>query len=138
MIHEIKPIDHEEIRAKIASVDEYWDRQPTDQPWSVNGFKGTWAFTDHNLIPDSLRNFIWESFPKHERFRRIPLDEINALMNDVWEGPGSMPKIMRLYRELREARRASGEGQDVKVDGPTTLGKFEDDGPFEPQVTLED
>jgi hypothetical protein len=107
MIHEIKPIDHEAIRAKIASIDAYWERQPTDQPHTLNGFQGTWAFSDHNLIPEALKNFIWENFPKHERFRRIPLDEINTLMNDVWEGPGSMPKIMRLYREMRAERLGS-------------------------------
>ena len=138
MISEIKPIDHEAIRERIAHVNDYWDHQPTDNPHTLNGFSGTWAFSDHNLIPESLRNFIWESFPKYERFRRIPLDEINALMNDVWEGPGSMSKIQSLYRELRAARRASGEGMDVKVDGPTTLGKFEDEDTFEPLATVEE
>ena len=83
---------------------EYWERQPTDQPWLLNGFNGTWNFRDHSLIPGALRNFINESFPKHERFRRIPLDEINALMNDVWEGPGSMSKIQKLYVDMRIER----------------------------------
>jgi hypothetical protein len=114
MIHEIRPIDHEAIREKIVSIDTYWERQPTDNPFTLNGFKGTWAFTDHNLIPDALRNFIWESFPKYERFRRIPLDEINALMNDVWEGPGSMPKIIKLYREMRAERLKSLDGSNDK------------------------
>jgi hypothetical protein len=109
MMHEIRPIDHEAIREKIYNIDTYWERQPTDQPWTVNGFAGTWNFSDHNLIPDSLRNFIVESFPKIEKFKRIPLEDINKLMNDVWEGPGSMVKITRLCREMRASRRASGE-----------------------------
>lgn len=104
MMVEYKPIDHEAIRERIASVDTYWERQPTDDPHTLNGFAGTWAFSDHNLIPDALRDFIWYSFPKVERFRRIPLEDINALMNEVWEGPGSMPKIMRLKEELRVQR----------------------------------
>ena len=103
----------------------YWDTQPTDQPWLVNGFKGTWNFSDHTLIPDVLRNFIWENFPKHERFRRIPLDEINALMNDVWEGPGSMNKIEQLYQEMRAARLGR-EDKGVKVFTETELPLEED------------
>lgn len=82
----------------------YWEKQPTDQPWLVNGFKGTWNFSDHNLIPDSLRGFIIESFPKVEKFKRIPLEQINSLMNDVWEGPGSMVKIVKLTQEMRQER----------------------------------
>ena len=97
----------------------YWDTAPTDQPWLLNGFNGTWAFSDHNLIPDALRNFIWENFPKHERFRRIPLDEINALMNDVWEGPGSMSKVEQLYQEMRAARFERGDkGVQVFTETP--------------------
>ena len=91
----------------------YWEAQPTDQPWLVNGFTGTWNFSDHDLIPDTLRNFIVESFPKVERFKRIPLDEINALMNDVWEGPGSMVKLERLVAEMR-ANRIAGIESDSK------------------------
>jgi len=97
---------------------EYWEQQPTDQPWLVNGFKGTWAFTDHNLIPNSLTNFIMESFPKYERFKRIPLEDINTLMNEVWEGPGSMVKIQRLLEEARSKRTtgtASQDNSDVKT-----------------------
>jgi len=82
----------------------YWESQPTDQPHLLNGFKGTWAFSDHNLIPEPLRNFIIESFPKIEKFKRIPLEDINALMNDVWDGPGSMPKIQKLYDDMRAER----------------------------------
>ena len=87
----------------------YWEAQPTDQPWLVNGFTGTWNFSDHDLIPDTLRNFIVESFPKIERFKRIPLEEINALMNDVWEGPGSMVKIANLTQEIKQQRKAVKE-----------------------------
>jgi len=103
-MYEYKPIDHDAIREKIAGISTYWERQPTDDPHTLNGFAGTWNFSDHRLIPESLRNFIFESFPKIEKFRRIPLDDINALMNDVWEGPGSMQKIQNLYNEMRAER----------------------------------
>lgn len=113
-------IDHKGIREKIASVNTYWERQPTDQPWTLNGFNGTWTFSDHSLIPESLRNFIFENFPKIERFKRIPLEEINKLMNDVWEGPGSMVKVARLTKELRLARQqgidtSSKDTSDIKT-----------------------
>ena len=123
MLHEIKPIDHDEIRAKIASVDTYWETQRTDLPHTLNGFNGTWAFSNHNLIPDGLRNFITESFPKIERFNRIPLDDINALMNDVWEGPGSMVKIARLTKEMRTARQA---GLDLSVKDTSEVKTIDD------------
>jgi len=100
---------------------EFWEQQPTDQPWLVNGFNGTWAFTDHDLIPNSLNNFIMESFPKIERFKRIPLEDINALMNEVWEGPGSMVKIQKFLDETRTKRinalisGTSKDNNDVKT-----------------------
>jgi len=91
---------------------QYWERQPTDQPHLLNGFNGTWNFSDHNLIPEALCNFILESFPKATRFKRIPLEEINDLMNDVWEGPGSMVKIATIYNEIKaeRAKALSEEG----------------------------
>jgi len=82
----------------------YWEKQPTDSPHLLNGFNGTWAFTDHNLISHELRNFIMESFHPEEKFKRIPLEAINKLMNDVWEGPGSMVKIQKMFEEMKAAR----------------------------------
>jgi hypothetical protein len=127
MMHEIKPIDHEAIREKISMIDSYWDRQPTDQPWTVNGFNGTWAFSDHDLIPDTLRNFIFESFPKIERFKRIPLEEINKLMNDVWEGPGSMSKIARLTQEIRNARLSNVSSDSKDLGEVKTIDDYSED-----------
>ena len=118
----------------------YWEKQPTDQPHLLNGFKGTWAFSDHNLIPDALRNFIIESFPKIERFKRIPLDEINALMNEVWEGPGSMVKIEKLFLEMKSERLSriksgTNDNSDVKTlddfSEEEMTSKAFDDGPAE-------
>jgi hypothetical protein len=94
---------------------EYWESQPTDNPFYVNGFNGTWAFTDHNLIPNSLTNFIMASFPKIERFKRIPLEDINSLMNDVWEGPGSMVKVQKMYLDMRAKHLAT-----LKSNGTTS------------------
>ena len=127
MLNEYKPIDTDAIRESIASVDTYWERQPTDQPWTLNGFAGTWTFSDHNLIPDGLRNFIMESFPKIEKFKRIPLDQINTLMNDVWEGPGSMPKIARLTKEMRIARQTGIDTSAKDTSEVKTIDDYSDD-----------
>ena len=94
---------------------EYWESQRTDLPYTLNGFNGTWNFSNHNLIPESLINFIMESFPKEEKFKRIPLEDINALMNDVWEGPGSMTKIVRLKNEMFSARQDTKKENSSKV-----------------------
>lgn len=111
---------------------DYWDRQPTDQPWLLNGFKGTWNFRDHSLIPGELNNFIMEAFHPAERLKRIPLEDINKLMNEVWEGPGSMSKIVRLTGELRSAR-LSGLVSNMKMEEVKTIDDFtEDDFNFKP------
>jgi hypothetical protein len=97
-------LDHKE-----SSVN-YWASQPTDQPHTLNGFKGTWAFSDHELIPGPIREFLIEHY--HNRLgelrrghiKTIPLNEINELMNSVWDGPGSMPKICSMMFELRSNR----------------------------------
>jgi hypothetical protein len=70
-----------------------------DKPWLVNGFKGIWNFSDHDLIPSLLRNFIMDSFNIRSKiivkFKEIPLEEINTLMNNVWDGPGSLVEIYK-------------------------------------------
>lgn len=112
---------------------DYWDRQPTDQPWLLNGFKGTWAFSDHSLIPGELNNFLMETFHPAERLKKIPLEEINRVMNEVWEGPGSMSKLARLTAELRIARADRVSSTPVKFDEVKTMDDFtEDDFNFKP------
>ena len=89
---------------------DYWTQQPTDQPWLVNGFKGTWAFSDHSLIPDVILEYLLESFrDRLGEFRKghvksIPLNEINDLLNSVWEGPGSLVKLVNLTYDMRSNR----------------------------------
>lgn len=87
---------------------QYWELQPTDKPWTLNGFRGTWNFSDHSLVAEELRTFLMECFPHVNRFRKIPLEDINRTMNDVWEGPGSMVKLCDLYNEMKAKRTANG------------------------------
>jgi hypothetical protein len=71
-----------------------------DNPHHPAGFAGTWKFSDHDLIPDIFFGFLQRHFGVM-RIKRIPLEDINKLMNEVWEGPGSIPKILRLEEEYR-------------------------------------
>jgi hypothetical protein len=88
----------------------YWDSTPTDVPHYLNGFKGTWAFTDYSLIPEPILEFLNEYYrDRLGEFRKnnvkvVSLTEINDLMNSVWEGPGSMSKLINMMYEIRQAR----------------------------------
>ena len=101
----------------------FWANQPTDNPNTINGFNGTFAFTDHLLIPQGITEFLLEYFHKKcfkktaiSRYRHhinaVELDEINELMNEIWDGPGSMNKIATLTNEMRIARLWSPEDDD--------------------------
>jgi hypothetical protein len=99
----------------------YWSEQPTDQPWLLNGFKGTWAFSDHSLIPDVILEFLLESFRdrlgelRKGHIKSIPLNEINDLLNEVWEGPGSVIKLVNLTYDMRYNRYSTNtiDAKDV-------------------------
>jgi hypothetical protein len=82
-------------------------REDTDNPCSVNGFRGTWNISDHTLIPQTLLGFLTRHFGVM-RLRRVPMKQINELLNEVWEGPGSLAKIFRLEEELKLS------GRDIK------------------------
>jgi hypothetical protein len=90
----------DEVKSVENKIEFY--KRDIDNPNSVNGFQGTWKFTDHTLIPDTLFGFITRHFGQ-AKLRRIPLDKINQLMNEVWEGPGSLEKLFRLELEMRQA-----------------------------------
>jgi len=95
---------------------------PADEPDKVNGFDGEFAFSDHNLVPECLRDFLMESFPKRDAFRKIPLDDINGLMNAVWQGPGSMARIKMYTAQLQEIARLDAPVSPVTED--TTVAEF--------------
>jgi len=84
---------------------DYWSDQATDVPSMVNGFKGDWAISDHKLIPSSLMDFVSEMFFSSTKLSRVPMSDINKVLNDAWDGPGSMPKIINLTYQSRRARQ---------------------------------
>ena len=105
---------------------EYWADQPTDQPWTLNGFAGTFAITTHSGVAQELQNYVMECFPKAERFSRIPMEDVNRVLNEVWEGPGSMPKLVQRTLELRHARQSRSE-ETIRLDEVKTIDDYSDD-----------
>ena len=103
--------------SKAASI-AYWESTPTDQPWLLNGFQGTFAYSDHSLIPQPILEFLHEYYNKRlgdirkNHIKVVSLNEINDLLNSIWEGPGSMPKIAAMTYDLRISR--------MKVDSDDT------------------
>lgn len=71
-----------------------------DNPFHPAGFRGTWTFSDHSLIPDIFHGFLQRYFGVL-RLRRIPIEKINELMNEIWEGPGSLEKVFRMELEMQ-------------------------------------
>ena len=92
----------------------YNQPQLVENPCHPAGFQGTWAFSDHSLIPDVLHGFLQRYFGVM-RLRRIPLEKINELMNEVWEGPGSLEKVFRMEQDLKDS------GKTVKI-SPADMG----------------
>ena len=101
---------------------EFWAKQPIDDPQTINGFNGTFAFTDHLLIPQGITEFLLEYFHKKcfktansnrkNHISSVPLEDINKLMNEIWDGPGSMTKIANITNEMRIARLWDPEDED--------------------------
>ena len=109
-----------EERAIIpTAVSTYWANMPTDDPFSINGFAGTFAFSHHSRIPEPHVEFLLEYFRKQlgetrrGHIKAIPLEDINEVMNEVWDGPGSVIKLVNLTYQLR-AQRLSETPDDVK------------------------
>ena len=85
-----------------SKINFYNDPRFVDNPFHPAGFRGTWQFSDHSLIPDVFHGFLQRYFGQY-KIRRVPLDKINSLLNELWEGPGSLEKIFRLDEELKSS-----------------------------------
>ena len=99
-----------------------WAKQPIDDPNTINGFNGTFAFSEHSRIPQGIVEFLLEHFHKKcfkvanswkkNHIEAIELDEINELMNEIWDGPGSMTKVSDLTNEMRLVRLTPEEDDE--------------------------
>lgn len=79
---------------------QYHNKQ-IDIPNTLNNFNGTWNISDHSKIPEALLPFLMCTF-KTGRLKRVSLDKINETLNNIWEGRGSMEKVLRITHELNQ------------------------------------
>lgn len=113
-------LDWHKMNIKVAQL---WDEQPSDNPNTVNGFSGTWNISDHALVPECVRDFVMEHYPRKEKLTQIPLKDINELLNDAWQGPGSMSRLVMLKEQARQARSEFDEHR-FTVTEDTTMQDF--------------
>ena len=95
-------------QTNVTSKIEFYNQERfVKDPFHPAGFAGTWNFSDHSLIPDVFHGFLQRHFGQY-KIRRVPLEKINEVLNEIWEGPGSLEKVFRLEEEIKLA------GKDVK------------------------
>ena len=113
-----------------SKIDFYNNPRFVDDPFHPAGFRGTWQFSDHSLIPEVFNGFLQRYFGQY-RIRRIPLEKINEVLNELWEGPGSLEKIFRLEEELRasgkEVKFTSADLASIKAKRDTDVEDIEID-----------
>jgi hypothetical protein len=110
-------LDYSEMAATHAN---YWINHKPEEEDALNNFVGEWQISDHNLIPTGVRNFLMERFPRKERLTQIPLKDVNVALNEAWEGPGSMAKLVLLTEQMRQAR-VQPENPRVKITENTDI-----------------
>lgn len=98
-----------DLEVASKSQHDYYANLPTDTH-GINSIE-QFAFSDHNLVPELFQNFAIEYF-NLERWRRCDLDELNRVLNELWEGPGSAAKISDAIWDIRRHRRAGTEPKD--------------------------
>lgn len=95
---------------------------------TLDTFSGTFNISDHSLIAQPLQEYLFEKFydrieskwvTKGHTLSNIPLDEINAELNSVWEGPGSVAKL-REYVKISRGIRLGNITDDSALKGYQT------------------
>lgn len=83
---------------------EYWQNRDLDCPYLLNGFRGEFAFSDHSLVPEMVRNLVM-TVTRYERFRSVPIEEINAIAREVHGGePGFCTRALERIRDHKLTR----------------------------------
>jgi hypothetical protein len=111
------------LESNVNSKIEFYSQEKyVNDPFHPAGFAGTWAISDHTRIPEQVVEYLQYKF-QVSRLRRVPLEDINQALNEVWEGPGSLSKVFLLAEELRKT------ASDFKVgilDSPNKKSKQEE------------
>lgn len=103
----------------------WWNDQPVDEESnSLNSFSGEWQIEDYDLIPsETLKNYLMEQNPRKEKLSQISIKEVNRLLNEVWDGPGSMARVVLETERARQARTEQ-ENLIAPVTASTTLEDY--------------
>jgi hypothetical protein len=91
------------LKSKIA----FYEKD-IDKPYTLNNFNGTFAIQSHAGIAEPLRGFLQRHFGVM-RLERVKIDLINEALNELWDGPGSLEKILLLEHQYML------EGKEVKI-----------------------
>ena len=81
----------------------FWTKEPTEWSGALNSFVGPFALSDHDLVPELIRDLVL-SQRNEDKFTRIPMSAVNDIANKFWEGPGSCAAIQDVIWHARIAR----------------------------------
>lgn len=126
-------LDYSRMAAKHAT---YWSQADSANENTLNGFCGQFDIKDHAQIPSGVKNFLTECFPRKDRLDQIAITDINKVLNEVWQGAGSMATVV-FETERRRQARTDGENADVKLHADTELEDFIAKGAGDPQVSID-
>ena len=89
-----------------------WQDRELDNPYHINGFRGEFAFSSHDVVPETVRNLVMH-VTRYERFREVPLEEITRIARETHGGePGFIVRATeRIIQAVRE-RHARTEGSE--------------------------
>jgi hypothetical protein len=104
---------------------EHWRGRYVDNPMHINGFVGEFAFSDHDLVPEIVQTLVLYT-TKYERFRQVPLEEVNRIARDVHEGKPEF--VVRALERILAVKRARAAGIAAENEKNT----------YEPTLTIDD
>jgi len=103
--------DHEALRTQTR---DFWAKQPTDRPFTLNSFDGEFKFFDHDDVPELIRDLVM-SQRNEDKFDRVPMTAVNSIANEFWNGPGSCEFISEVIWLARIARANEATFTEAKV-----------------------
>jgi hypothetical protein len=103
--------DHQAIRTQTYN---FWLNKSTDYPFTLNSFDGEFQFSDHDYVPDLIRDLVM-SQRNEDKFDRVPLSAVNSIANEFWNGPGSCAFISEVIWLCRIAHANDASFTESKI-----------------------
>ena len=88
---------------------DFWKSDPVINDGGINSFDGTFQITDITKISEHLYPYLMARFGIEYDGRGFPLKRIepsaiNEVLNEIWEGAGSMAKVAEETLALTQSR----------------------------------